>query len=103
MNTLSISIHWNHGAWLAFYTPWRTTRPQPVADEHGKPIPLRSEDKAKIAAYEALVAELNRVEAIHIDPDQVKPTPQFWEARSRLGKNRNAERALKEAMKEATT
>lgn len=100
MNALSVSIHWSHGAWLAFYTPFQTTKPQPVTDAKGEPVRYPTEEKARIAAHEALLAAVNRVEAIHLDPDQIKPHPKIWEARSRAGKKAWAERMLKDAMKE---
>lgn len=101
MNTLSVSIHWNRGAWLAFFTPLQTTRPQPVTDAKGEAIRYPTEDKAKIAAFEALLAEVNRVEAIHLDPAQIKPCPKVWEARSAAARKRWAEERFRNMVKEA--
>lgn len=101
MNTLSISIHWNRGEYLAYFTPWQTTRPQPVTDAKGEAIRYPTEEKAKIGAFEALLAELNRVEAIHLDPAQIKPCPKVWEARSAAGRKRWVEQQIKQMMKEA--
>lgn len=101
MNTLSVSIHWNRGAWLAYFTPWQTTRPKPVTDAKGDPVRYPTEDKARIAAFEALLAELNRVEAMQIDPGQIKPCPKVWEQRSAAGRKRWAEDQIKRMMKES--
>lgn len=102
MNTLSVSIHWNRGAWLAYFTPWQTTRPKPVTDAKGDPVRYPTEDKARIAAFEALLTEVNRVEAIHLDPSQIKPCPKFWEVKTSKGKRRWAEERFRNMVKEVS-
>lgn len=101
MNTIRAYSQWNDGSWLAFYLPGYTSRPQAVRDAKGQPVRYLTSEKAHIAACEALCADLNRIEAMRLEPDQIKPCPKVWEPRSAAGRKRWAEQRLREAMREA--
>ena len=100
-NKLTAYAQWSKAGWIAKYYIGHKTDPQPVTDAKGDAIRYPTEDKAKIAAFEALLAEVNRVEAIHLDPAQIKPCPKVWEARSAKGRRLWQEERFRNMVKEA--
>jgi hypothetical protein len=76
--------------WHASYIIAGDREPHTVTDEHGRPIPYRTEQIAQIAAYAALVAAMERVDAVYIPPARPKTRRQWHVVRPRTKEGRRA-------------
>jgi hypothetical protein len=76
--------------WTAQYWLAGDREPHTVTDEHGRPIPYRTEQLAQIAAYAALVAAMERVDAVYIPPARPKTRRQWHVVRPRTKEGRRA-------------
>lgn len=81
------------GKYAADYQTYLDKHPQTVCDARLDPVEYPTEEKATIAAYEALLAAIERVEAIHLDPGQVKRPAQ---PKTKAGRFARAESLFKE-------
>lgn len=85
--------------YTGIYMPWGCSKPRSVTDEHGKVITFRTPEQAECAAWRALYAEEDRIEAMRFDPAQVRETPRQWAAfrpKSFAGKRAAAESIFRE-------
>lgn len=64
--------------------------PHRLTDEHGRPILHRTEQQAQIAAYAALVAAMERVDAAYIAPARPKARRPWHVVRPRSRAGRKA-------------
>jgi hypothetical protein len=98
MNLSKIEVIHLPTGYAAYYTAAFKTGRVEVKDAEGNPARFGTYDKAKIAAYDALYAEENKIFAMRHDPSQVKETPTVWQAvrpKSLAGKRAVAERLFK--------
>ena len=100
MNRSTASAQWiSTGCYVGIYVPYWTSKPQRVTGTDGEPIRYRTAADAECAAWRALKAEEDRIEAIRFDPSQTRETPKQWQAvkpKSLAGKRAAAERLFKE-------
>lgn len=94
-----LAVQTPHG-WFAHYKSSMRSGRVTLTDERGEPARYPTEDKAELAAYRALVAEENRVDALRFDESQAREVPKFYEPRSSAGKRRFATEQLKRGLKE---
>ena len=97
-NQSSASAERTPSGYLGLYSPCWSTAARPVTDAKGKLRLFPTEEQAKLAAYETLVALENRISALRLDPAQKQEVPKPWEittARSQAGKRLQAEALFK--------
>jgi hypothetical protein len=76
--------------WQAEYVLAGEKEPHTVTDDHGRPVLYRTEQLAQIAAYAALVAAMERVDAVYIQPARPKTRGQWHVMRPRTKEGRRA-------------
>lgn len=73
MNHSTASSQWiSTGQYIAVYRTYRSTTQETVTDARGEPIRYRTAEQAEVAAWRALFAKIERIEAVHLDPAQIK-------------------------------
>jgi hypothetical protein len=100
VNHSYVEVHQTPQGWFAYYKSALRRGRVTITDERGEPKAFPTQDKAKIAALESLVAEENRVDALRFDESQARETPKFYEPRSSAGKRQFATEQLKRGLKE---
>lgn len=94
MNHSTASSQWiSTGQYIAVYRTYRSTTQEAVTDARGEPIRYRTAEQAEVAAWRALFAKIERIEAVHLDPAQIKRPAN---PKSRIGKRVAADSVFKE-------
>jgi hypothetical protein len=93
MNCSTAHAQWiSAGHYVAVYRTY-TAASQSRRDAKGEPVRYRTPEHAECAAWRALKAAEDRIEAIRFDPAQIKRSPKFWET-VRNPKSRAGRKAL---------
>lgn len=83
MNTSTASSQWTGSGYIGVYSPYWTTRQEKVTDAKGNVLVFHDQFKAECHAWRALKAAEDRIEALRLEPGQIKlpAKPKSWSGR----------------------